>query len=96
MSQQVEAENTVSLHPDTSIGFTTLTIADLDRSVAFYKEVLGFQVIKRDEQTAVLSVTEKPPLLVLVEQPHASPKPHYTTGLYHFAILVPSSLLIFI
>lgn len=90
MSQQLEAGSAVSLHPETSIGFTTLTIANLDRSLAFYTEVLGFQVLKHDGQAAVLGAAEKHPLLVLVEQANASPKPQYTTGLYHFAILVPS------
>jgi catechol 2,3-dioxygenase len=90
MSQQLETGHVVSLHPDTSIGFTTLTIANLDRSLTFYKEVLGFQVLKHDGQMAVLGATENQPLLVLVEQANASPKPHSTTGLYHFAILVPS------
>lgn len=90
MSQQLEAGSTVLLHPDTSIGFTTLTIANMDRSLAFYKEVLGFQVLKHDGQTAVLGAAENQPLLVLVEQANVSPKPHSTTGLYHFAILVPN------
>lgn len=90
MSSQVENVNVASLHRDTHIGFVELTVADMERSVQFYEEVLGFKVIKRAESRTTLGANNELPLLGLVEQNNASPKPHYTTGLYHFAILVPS------
>ncbi len=78
-----------SIHPDTQIGLVALTVAELDRSIRFYNGVLGFRLIQRRDGTAALGV-EQTPLLVLAEQPGARPKSPYMTGLYHFAILVPT------
>ncbi|MDQ6660546.1 MAG: VOC family protein [Chloroflexota bacterium] len=79
-----------SIHPDTQIGLVALTVANLERSVAFYQDVLGFKVIERSNTNAILGTEEGTPLLMLTEQAGARPKPASTTGLYHFAILVPS------
>src|SRR5262245_57946192 len=78
------------IHPETEIGAVHLTIADLDRSLRFYIEVLGLQLQTRREGAAVLGAGARD-LLVLYESPDARPAPR-TTGLYHFAILVPSRL----
>lgn len=87
MSNQAGTTSNFSIHPGTQIGPVSLTISNLERSLAFYEHVLGFPCIQRDEHTAVLGVGI--PLLLLTEQPGARPKPPHTTGLYHFAILVP-------
>lgn len=79
------------LDPATAIGWAALTIADLERSVQFYAGVLGFAVLQRQPDAAVLGV-EETPLLVLVEQPGAKPRSPRTTGLFHFAILVPNRI----
>jgi catechol 2,3-dioxygenase len=81
-----------SIHPDTSIGSVHLTVADLDRSERFYTHILGFQALERGNSTLTLTADGATPLLVLTEQPRARPKPARATGLYHFAILVPSRL----
>lgn len=81
-----------SIHPDTQLGLVALTVADLDRSTDFYRDVLGFQVLKEEEGQAVLGTAETP-LLVLHELKNALPAPTNRpglTGLYHFAILVPT------
>ena len=36
-----------SLHPDTRIGHVHLRVADLERAVAFYRDVLGFDLTQR-------------------------------------------------
>jgi catechol 2,3-dioxygenase len=72
----------------TSIGGVRLTIADLARSVRFYQAHLGFTVHRQDDRTAWLGAGG-PDLLILQQDEHA-PRVHGTTGLYHFAILVPS------
>jgi catechol 2,3-dioxygenase len=77
-----------SIDPGTTIGEIHLTISDLDRSVAFYTDRLGFRVRRRDGDAAHLGAGG-PDLLVLVRTP-AAPRVRGTTGLYHFAILVPS------
>ena len=43
-----------SIHPDTKIGTVALTISKLDRELAFYQDVLGFQVHRRAGDTAYL------------------------------------------
>src|SRR5262249_48513753 len=78
--------------PATSIGAVHLTISDLDRSIRFYEFHLGFSVLGRDSTEAWLGVsgaTLAAALLVLRASPDA-PHVSATTGLYHFAILVPS------
>jgi catechol 2,3-dioxygenase len=72
----------------TSIGGVHLTIADLARSVRYYEANLGFTVHRQDDRTAWLGAGG-PDLLILHEDKQA-PRVHGTTGLYHFAILVPS------
>ena len=83
---------TTSLPSDTTLGQVHLTVSDLDRSLAFYQQSLGFQVHHRDETagTAWLGAGG-PDLLVLTELPGAKHQ-RGTTGLYHFAILTPSRL----
>jgi catechol 2,3-dioxygenase len=76
------------IDPGTTIAEVHLTISDLDRSIAFYTDRLGFRVHRRDASSATLGAGG-PDLLVLVRSPTA-PRVRGTTGLYHFAILVPS------
>jgi catechol 2,3-dioxygenase len=78
-----------SIHPETVIGYVHLTVSDLERSLAFYQDILGFRLHRRDGNTARLG-SGGPDLLWLTEQLGASSRPPRTTGLYHFAILVPS------
>ena len=80
-----------SIDPATQVGLVSLTVADLDRSLTYYTEALGFSMLRRDGQTAILGAAETP-LLALTELAGARPWPGYATGLYHFAILVPTRL----
>ena len=78
----------MAIDPSTRIDSVHLTIRDLDRSRRFYEERIGFSHLDRDGSVATMGVPGTP-LLVLHESPNA-PTPRRTTGLYHFAILVPS------
>src|SRR5688500_8268756 len=78
------------LSPDAGIGRVSLTVADLSRALDFYQERLGFRETSREDGKAMMSAG-KGDLLRLVEQKGAHPT-RGTTGLYHFAILVPSRL----
>lgn len=78
----------MDIHPQTTIGEVALTVADLERSLAFYRQNIGLQLQQRQSDTAVLGVGETD-LLRLVERPGAPRQPR-TTGLYHFALRVPS------
>ena len=43
----------MTLHPQTSIGHVHLTVADIDRSLAFYRDILGFEVTTTYGDSAV-------------------------------------------
>lgn len=77
------------LDPSTHLGVVSLAVADLARSLRFYGDVLGMQPIERSHGSALLAA-DATPLLHLVELPGARPKPARATGLYHFAVLLPS------
>ncbi|RMG99947.1 MAG: VOC family protein [Chloroflexi bacterium] len=78
------------LPSQTHLGTVALTVADLERSLAYYQTRIGLQLLAQNGQTAKLGAGDKP-LLLLQEQPGARPT-RGTTGLYHFAILLPSRL----
>lgn len=78
------------LPPDAHIGSVSLTVTDLDRSVAFYRDVLGFMETSREGAVALLSADGQRTLVELHERRDAIPKPRRSTGLFHFAVLVPS------
>jgi len=76
------------IDPGARIGAVHLTISDLRRSVRFYEDHLGFAVHRRDDRTAWLGAGG--PDLLILSQCETAPRVRGTTGLYHFAILVPS------
>ncbi len=84
----MRSETRQSIDPRTDLGHVHLTVANLERSLVFYEQVLGFRVHRR-EQGSVYLGTGGEDLLVLAESTGAKPRPRNTTGLYHFAILLP-------
>jgi catechol 2,3-dioxygenase len=71
----------------TTMGPVHLTVSDLDRSVAFYRQSVGLQELDRGNGTARLGTPERA-LLDLTEEVGARQASGYS-GLYHFALLVP-------
>jgi len=70
-----------------------LKVADLERSLAFYRDVLGFEITQRfGAQAAFLSAGGYHHHLGLNtwESAGGQPPPPGTTGLYHVAILYPT------
>jgi catechol 2,3-dioxygenase len=67
-----------------------LLVSDLDRSLRFYTDVLGFQLGRRFDNEAGLTADGSTPVILLTGQPNARPKPPRTSGLYHYAILLPA------
>jgi catechol 2,3-dioxygenase len=76
------------LHPATRLGAVHLIVSNLERSLAFYQDVLGFQVQERAGATAHLGAG-RAPFVVLTEVAGARRVPN-RSGLYHFAVLTPS------
>lgn len=81
-----------SIDPRTVIGHVHLKVSDLERSILFYCDVLGFEVTERmGENAAFLSAGGYHHHIGLNTWDSAGGKPPApgTTGLYHFAILMP-------
>jgi catechol 2,3-dioxygenase len=76
------------MSPATTVGAVHLTVADLDRSLDYYDRGFGLRPRDRAGDTAVLGAGGED-LLVLVEEPGARPVPRHT-GLFHFALLLPT------
>ncbi|PEN13291.1 hypothetical protein CRI94_11675 [Longibacter salinarum] len=76
----------------TRLGPVRLQVADLERSITFYDSVLGFEVLGRANETALLGPAERTdPLVILKEQPGVRPVPRRgRLGLFHVAYLLPS------
>jgi catechol 2,3-dioxygenase len=82
----------MTIDPKTRIGHVHLTVSDLDRALAFYRDALGFDVTTRYGRDAVfLSAGGYHHHIGLnTWAGRGAPQPAQgTTGLYHFAILYP-------
>ena len=82
----------MALPADAHIGQVSLTVRDLNRSLSFYRDVLG--LVDAGRAGPAGSAALGPPggrvLIELHERTDAVAKPRRSSGLYHFAILVPS------
>jgi catechol 2,3-dioxygenase len=76
--------------PNVFVSHVHLKVADLQRSLLFYQQIIGFQVIEQTEKKAILSADGKTPLVTIEQPENIRPKQPRTTGLYHFALLLPS------
>jgi catechol 2,3-dioxygenase len=70
------------------LGAVHLSVTDLGRSVAFYKEAIGLRLHRREDGVVAMGVGEED-LLVLYEEPSARRAGRHA-GLYHYALLFPS------
>jgi catechol 2,3-dioxygenase len=77
----------------TGIGHVHLKVADIERSLRFYRDLLGFEVTQwYGEQAVFLSAGGYHHHIGLNtwESRGAPPAPRGTAGLYHFAVLYPT------
>jgi catechol 2,3-dioxygenase len=77
----------MSLPAATRMGAVRLSVADLGRSLDYYRGSIGLEVLDQRDGEASLG-TGGTELLHLVEEPGARPADGYS-GLFHFALLVP-------
>lgn len=82
----------MSIDPGVDIGHVHLKVADLDRALAFYRDVLGFDVTQRYPGAAFLSAGGYHHHIGLNtwESRGGTAPPPGTTGLYHVAIRFPT------
>lgn len=86
-------KTTQPIHPESRIGHVHLKVADLDRALTFYRDVLGFEVTQRyGSQAVFLSAGGYHHHIGLNtwESRGGSPPHRGATGLYHLAILYPT------
>ncbi|MGH2591975.1 MAG: VOC family protein [Anaerolineae bacterium] len=88
MQTQSLTEPQFAIHPATRLGHVHLTVADLDRQIAFYQNVLGFKLHWREGAAAGLGAGHED--LLRLTEVRGARRVRGTTGLYHFAVLLPS------
>jgi catechol 2,3-dioxygenase len=82
----------MAIDPRVDIGHVHLKVADIDRALRFYRDVLGFEEMQRlGDSAAFLSAGGYHHHIGLNtwESKGGSPPPAGTTGLYHVAIRYP-------
>ena len=83
----------MNIHPEVKIGHVHLTVSDLERSLEFYRDLLGFEVTTAMGDSAVfLSAGGYHHHIALNTWAGkgAKPAPAGHAGLYHVAILYPN------
>jgi catechol 2,3-dioxygenase len=83
----------MAIDPGTDIGHVHLKVSDLERAVAFYRDVLGFDLqLRYGEEAAFLSAGGYHHHVGLNtwQSRGGSPPPPGTTGLFHFAVRYPT------
>ena len=74
------------------MGAVRLTVADLERARDFYRDAIGLTELDSSNGVTRLGAGDRSalPVVELVGDPDAPPRPRGTSGLFHLAILVPS------
>jgi catechol 2,3-dioxygenase len=87
-----QEKNTLKMPDKMSVGPPTLKVRDLDRMLAFYKDVFGLEVANHEEDSFALGFnrkTREQSLLILRHDANARRSSERSAGLYHMAINVP-------
>jgi catechol 2,3-dioxygenase len=81
-----------SIDPGTTMGAVRLTVGDRDGVRDFYRDAIGLTELEPENGVVRLGLNgdSATPILELVGDPEAPPRPSGTSGLFHLAILVPS------
>jgi catechol 2,3-dioxygenase len=90
MAVQTQSDRTARIAPGTAIGSVHLTVPALERSRSFYERLIGLEPRELDDGSISFGAAGGPPLLQLVGDPSAPPRNPRQTGLFHFAVLVPT------
>ena len=77
------------LDPNMQLGYVQLRVQSLETQKNFYKS-LGFNLLNESSTEVIFGAGSSEPILILTASEDVVPRPPRTTGLYHFAILVPS------
>ncbi|MEC5424221.1 VOC family protein [Virgibacillus sp. C22-A2] len=75
--------------PTTFVGHVNIKVENLERSLQYYQEIIGFDILEQTSSTTKLTTDGKTSILSLEQPENVIPKQGRTTGLYHFALLLP-------
>ena len=81
---------TFHVKPNMYISHVQLKVSNLERSIQYYEQIIGFKTLSNENGIAYLTFDGKTSLLSLVEVKDALPLRDGYTGLYHFALLLPT------
>ena len=68
--------------PNTYVSHVQIKVSNLERSLEYYKNIIGFRVLEQTENTAVLTTDGKTSILSIEEVVGAIPLQRGKTGLY--------------
>jgi catechol 2,3-dioxygenase len=75
--------------PTTFVGHVKIKVENLERSLQYYQEIIGLTILEQTSNTAKLTTDGRTSILSLEQPEDVIPKQEKTTGLYHFALLLP-------
>lgn len=76
--------------PNRYPGEVTLRVTDLEQSRQFYEDIIGLKTLDETAGRIALTANGELPLVILEQPADVSPKEQRTSGLYHFALLLPT------
>lgn len=75
--------------PTTYVDKVKLKVENIERSIHFYEQVIGFKVLDRTERSAAFTADGNHVLLEIEQPNNVVRELRSTAGLYHFALLLP-------
>src|SRR5712692_10204490 len=89
-NKQDAASSTFTIHPDTHIGHLHLRVTNIEYSLRYYRDILGFQTFgETSDEKAFLTVNRTQPYLLALSRTSENRTDERRAGLYHFAVLLP-------
>lgn len=76
--------------PNVYVNQIDLKVLDIDRSIKFYTKIMGFGILSKEDKKAILTADGINSIVILNQPKDVIPKIPKRTGLYHFAVLLPS------
>lgn len=90
--EHISDENRERLAPSFPIGYVSLNITNLEKSIDFYHSIIGLHVLMKTRRFAVLGTITEQPLIILTEEREAVQRKPNATGIDHLAILAPNRI----
>lgn len=78
--------------PNVYVTEIVLKVEDIKRSLQFYRNIIGLNILGQEDKEVILTADGVRPLVTLVQPENVIPKLPRRTGLYHFAILLPNRI----